>query len=302
MIRVIVVDDKKEHLKKILNALNAYHLDIEVVGAFTNPFEAHPQIIHEQPDALFLDIQMPGKDGFELAADTRHICNRVIFLTCFMEHGPESYKQNAIHFIDKERINDFLPDAISKLKAIMTGAIPEPLLTVNDTQTGEHEIAIKKINITAHRKITLTFAEGKTTWNREIQLGTESYRTLSKFIAYKWLEAKTGDLQFSFISQKKDGNIITNLSQSKRNLLEDMNHLLQGQNLSLRQEHFFISLDKNGYALLAKADQISLSLKENELRVWADNFPQFILNAKNAMYRCGVEKGKLVLAPEQDKK
>ena len=102
MIRAILLDDNESHLSLMEEELKTYSKIIEVIGAYTKWHEAIPEIMASKPDVLFLDVEMPGKTGFEVAATVKDICSNVIYVTDYMKYAPQSYSVNAIFFIDKK--------------------------------------------------------------------------------------------------------------------------------------------------------------------------------------------------------
>src|SRR5437764_4278339 len=97
--RVIIVDD--EHLARgLLREHLAAHPDIEIAGECANGFEAVKAITELQPDLVFLDIQMPKLDGFEVAelAGTR---TRYLFVTAYDQFALRAFEVHAIDYLLK---------------------------------------------------------------------------------------------------------------------------------------------------------------------------------------------------------
>jgi two-component system LytT family response regulator len=97
--RVIIVDD--EHLARaLLREHLAAHPDIEIVGECANGFEAVKAITELQPDLVFLDIQMPKLDGFEVAelAGSR---TRYLFVTAYDQFALRAFEVHAIDYLLK---------------------------------------------------------------------------------------------------------------------------------------------------------------------------------------------------------
>ena len=83
-IRAIVVDDERPARRKILRFLKT-EPDVEVVGEAGSGHEAIEIIQREKPDLIFLDIQMPGCSGMEVAASLPSPRPKIIFCTAFDE-------------------------------------------------------------------------------------------------------------------------------------------------------------------------------------------------------------------------
>ena len=114
----IIVDDEPLAVK-LLESFVSKTPELKLLGSFTDSVEAIKAIKEQQPNLLFLDIQMPDLNGMELAhmipAETR-----VIFTTAFKEYAFESYEVNALDFLLKPiRYNKFLA-AVEKAKEWFT--------------------------------------------------------------------------------------------------------------------------------------------------------------------------------------
>ncbi len=83
MIKALIVDDEQSARKALANMLEYYCKEIEVVGMASNITEAQSLIKELDPEVVFLDIQMPGGNGFDLLKKYRQIPFRVIFVTAY---------------------------------------------------------------------------------------------------------------------------------------------------------------------------------------------------------------------------
>nr|WP_275578249.1 LytTR family DNA-binding domain-containing protein [Dyella mobilis] len=100
--RALLVDDEMLARLAVRQAL-ATHADIEVVGECGNVHEAKQAMVALAPDLLFLDIQMPGGDGFRLLRDAHPADSLplVVFTTAFAEHALRAFDANAIDYVLK---------------------------------------------------------------------------------------------------------------------------------------------------------------------------------------------------------
>ncbi len=101
-IRVVIVDDEKHAVDELVEMLGA-HEGVEIVGRFPDPGEAISGILELRPNLLFLDIRMPGMDGFEML---RRVSDEgfepaVIFVTAFQEYAIEAIRHAAFDYILK---------------------------------------------------------------------------------------------------------------------------------------------------------------------------------------------------------
>lgn len=113
MLRVILVDDEPLARQGLADLL-ANHSMIQIVGQVNSAHAAAEAIARESPDAIFLDIQMPGADGFELLkglADPP----RVIFVTAHSEHAVQAFSVQAVDYLLKPVRPERLSEAVARL-------------------------------------------------------------------------------------------------------------------------------------------------------------------------------------------
>ena len=114
MIKAIIIDDERlarNELKKLLSDFP----DIEVVAEAANANEGMEKIDNFGPELIFLDIQMPGKTGFEMLAEMDRTPN-VIFTTAYDEYALKAFEVNALDYLLKPIEPKRLADAIQKLQ------------------------------------------------------------------------------------------------------------------------------------------------------------------------------------------
>jgi two-component system LytT family response regulator len=114
--RALIIDDERLARKELVTLLEEYP-QIEVVGEAANADEAIEMIHEFDPELLFLDIQMPGKTGFELLEQLDEV-PKVIFVTAYDEFALKAFEVSALDYLLKPIQNDRLRDTIDKLKDI----------------------------------------------------------------------------------------------------------------------------------------------------------------------------------------
>lgn len=115
MIRALIIDDERLARQEVRNLLQHFN-DIEIVGESGVVDEALDLIERENPDLLFLDIQMPGKTGFELLAELEGSAPEVIFVTAYDAYAMEAFRVNALDYLMKPVEEQRLAEAIEKVK------------------------------------------------------------------------------------------------------------------------------------------------------------------------------------------
>ena len=136
-VKAIIIDDERlarSELKKMLQDFS----DIQVIDEAANATEGIEKIETLNPDLVFLDIQMPGKTGFDLLAELEK-APHVIFTTAYDEYALKAFEVNALDYLLKPVEPKRLADAIHKLqyemskeKAGANGAINRGPLTEDD--------------------------------------------------------------------------------------------------------------------------------------------------------------------------
>lgn len=134
MIRTIIVDDERlarNELKKLLMEFP----EIEIIAEAANAGEGIEKIDELQPDLVFLDIQMPGKTGFDMLAELSAV-PEIIFTTAHDEYALKAFEVNALDYLLKPIEPGRLADAIQKLQLPSesgeTAVINRSLLSEND--------------------------------------------------------------------------------------------------------------------------------------------------------------------------
>jgi len=126
-IRTLIVDDEPLALRR-LRALLADEADIEIVGEAANGTEAVRAIAGERPDLVFLDVQMPGLDGFDVLRATASIHQPfVVFVTAHDEHAIRAFEVQAVDYVLKPvietRFREAVRRAITRLRGESTADI-----------------------------------------------------------------------------------------------------------------------------------------------------------------------------------
>lgn len=111
--RAIIIDDERLARTELKRLLQQFP-EIEIVDEATNVDEAITKIDKLQPDLIFLDIQMPGKSGFDLLSEM-DLVPYVIFTTAYDEYALKAFEVNALDYLLKPIEPLRLADTIQKL-------------------------------------------------------------------------------------------------------------------------------------------------------------------------------------------
>ena len=124
MIRVLVVDDEKLARDRLLAFLRKFD-DIEIVGEAANGVDAVRRIEETRPDVVFLDVQMPGLDGFGvIKALKSKKPPEVVFATAYDEYAIKAFEVHAADYLLKPISRTRLEEALRRLRERLDGHAP----------------------------------------------------------------------------------------------------------------------------------------------------------------------------------
>lgn len=206
--KTLIIDDERLARKELIGLLDEYN-DIEVAGECSNANEAIEAIKKENPDLIFLDVQMPGMNGFELLKQLDEV-PQVIFVTAFDEFAMKAFEVNALDYLLKPVDPNRLKEAVDKV--IKNNALEDKIDSNGDFKTGrlgqDDQIFLKdgeKCWFVALNEIKMFESEGnyvrvyfqqfkplilKSLNNLEERLDHTFFRTNRKFIVnLRWVQS-----------------------------------------------------------------------------------------------------------------
>lgn len=148
MINAVIIDDEQNNIDNLQYLLTRHCPQIQVMGAARNAAAGQALIEQQQPDLVFLDIQMPDKNGFELLQSLPGYRFEVIFVTAFDQYGIQAVKFAALDYLLKPIHAEELKTAVHKVveknrQKQQNGQIENLLqLLQHQRQKEEHRIAL----------------------------------------------------------------------------------------------------------------------------------------------------------------
>jgi two-component system LytT family response regulator/two-component system response regulator LytT len=197
-LKVLVVDDEQLARQELCFQLERLG-DLEIVGQAGNGLEAIDAVGRQQPDLVFLDIQMPGLGGFEVA---RRLLDRpqgapaLVFVTAFDQHAIEAFEVNAVDYLLKPVEPGRLEQALERARRRVESAQTSPAGTavpLNDQleqlvkmmavrQVRREQVAVKVgerfLLVQAEEIIFASLADESINIVTGHVAGTSNYRTL----------------------------------------------------------------------------------------------------------------------------
>ena len=200
-LRVMVVDDEQPARDELCYQLGRLD-DVEMVAQAGNGLEALAAADRHEPDLVFLDIQMPGLNGFEVARRLLEYPKPtpvLVFVTAFDEHAIEAFEVNAVDYllkpVDAGRLSQAIDRARLRMRAVHAESAADPMraqleqLTkmVADRQIRRDQVAIKVgerfLLVQADEIIYASVADESINIVTGQVVGISNYRTLDELQA-----------------------------------------------------------------------------------------------------------------------
>jgi two-component system, LytTR family, response regulator LytT len=196
-LKVLVVDDERLAREELCFLLTEQE-DVEVVGHAGDGIEALGLLEDLSPDVVFLDVQMPGLNGFEVArqAIARGVTAEIVFVTAFDQYAIEAFKVNAVDYllkpVDPERLDQSIQRARRRVVAQTSSGRASASLAnedlerivqrVTERQSRRDRLAVKVgerfFLVDTDELIFATLADDVITVVAGNLTGTSNYRTL----------------------------------------------------------------------------------------------------------------------------
>jgi two-component system, LytTR family, response regulator len=130
----LIIDDERLARVELRRLLTPYK-EINIVGEAVNAEDALNKITELSPDLIFLDIQMPGKNGFELLEELDSVPT-VIFTTAYDEYALKAFEYNAMDYllkpIEPKRLEDTVKKIVEQKRKVAVQSSETPVLSEDD--------------------------------------------------------------------------------------------------------------------------------------------------------------------------
>jgi len=153
MLRAILVDDEENSLNALKQKIIQHCDAVEVIGACTKPDEAIEKINLLQPDILFLDIEMPGINGFSLLKKIEHKNFDVVFVTAYDHYAIKAIRFSALDYLVKPVDVDELKATVDRAIQKKNTSLPNQRLELLLDQLSQPKKSFNRIAIPSHEGI-----------------------------------------------------------------------------------------------------------------------------------------------------
>ncbi len=163
-LRALIVDDEalaRERVRTLLDGRD----DIEVVAEASDGMEAIVAVREHRPDLIFLDVQMPEMDGFEvLSALDAASLPAVIFVTAFDRYAIKAFDVHALDYLlkpfDRERFNEAVDRAVDRLSPAHEGVARAELLEIlHELRSRQGVTAIRRFVVRDNDRVRFVMAD-----------------------------------------------------------------------------------------------------------------------------------------------
>ena len=114
MLKAIIIDDEPDCVKLLSLQLKMYCPQVQVIAASTSSEAGLVKINELQPDIVFLDIEMPVMNGFQLLEKIKHINFSLVFVTAYDQFAVKAFRFNALDYLLKPIDGNYLKAAVEK--------------------------------------------------------------------------------------------------------------------------------------------------------------------------------------------
>lgn len=161
MIKAVIIDDEQHSIETLKWKLENYCTDVKVQAAFESPAEGVAYLKNNPPDLLFLDIEMPMLNGFDVLEELgRDIPFDIIFTTAYDNFGIQAVKFSALDYLLKPVQNKELKDAIDKHIKRTSQKIPaEQIDVLLNNVNAERKGKVGKIALASKESIEFVDAQ-----------------------------------------------------------------------------------------------------------------------------------------------
>ncbi|QHS60404.1 LytR/AlgR family response regulator transcription factor [Chitinophaga agri] len=241
-IKAIIVDDEQHCIDALQTMLQKKCPEVTVLGGVNSVKEAKELIMEVQPDVVFLDVEMPHQNGFELLKMFDKITFDVIFTTAYEQYALKAIKFNALDYLLKpfsvKELQDAIQKCISRRNAAGNSAQPE-------MNTSPLEVFLQNMKTLhqTHKKIALPTINGLVFMPVQNIVRCES----------------TGNYTRIFFTDKKNLMVSRPLKEFEELLTDvDFFRVHNSHLINLQQMQSYIQ-GEGGFALMSDGTQVEIS-------------------------------------------
>lgn len=149
--RSIIIDDESSARENLKRCLNSFSSDIQIVAEAGNLTKGLEAITNQEPELVFLDVEMPDGSGFDLLSQLENIDFKIIFTTAHQKYAIDAFKFSAVGYvlkpIDPEELQKNIQKAKEEIdKDFLQTKVNVLLNNLNPTQQASKKLVLKESN------------------------------------------------------------------------------------------------------------------------------------------------------------
>lgn len=149
-----MIDDEPVANESLELIIQEYLPDLEIIGKASSAHEARKIISENKPDLVFLDIEMPGEDGFDFLKSLPAIDFNLIFITAYNQYAIQAFKFSAVDYLLKPVKIPELINAVNRVREI-----------TQQKQLPDYRLLLENIQLSRPVKIALNTSESREYFN-----------------------------------------------------------------------------------------------------------------------------------------
>ena len=253
MIKIVIIDDEKDAIKSIELIINEYCSNAEVIGTASSASEGRAVITNKKPDLVFLDIEMPRGNGFDLLEMLPERNFEIIFITAYNNFAIKAFKYSAIDYILKPIDIDEFIDAVNRV---------------------EERLKLYKNNPSNNQEKYNTLLDNiQTNQPTKIMVPTSEGQIYIEIVNIMRIEAE-GSYSMIFLRDNKKMLISKNLKEFE-NMLSDNNFFRPHNSHLINLEHVKKYVLKDG-GYIEMTDEIIVPISRRRKESFIEKMQEFI--------------------------
>jgi two-component system LytT family response regulator len=159
MLRAILIDDEENSLNALRQKVIQHCPSVEILAACTQPLEAIEKINSLKPDIVFLDIEMPGINGFNLLQNVEYRYFEPVFVTAYDHYAVKAIRYSALDYLVKPVDIDELKITVEKAIQKKNNPSPDQRLELLLDNLSHPKKRFKRIAIPSHEGLSFVSVE-----------------------------------------------------------------------------------------------------------------------------------------------
>jgi len=235
----VIIDDEEGARESLDNILTTYVPDVEILGKAASASEGYKLINEVKPQLIFLDVEMPNENAFDLIDKFDSVDFEIIFVTAYDHYAIQAIKSSALDYLLKPIDIDDLQSAVAKLDYKMS----------QPQKDEQFELLLESVNSDKpHKKIAIPEADGL------------------MFVDVNEILRCESDGNYTIIYLKNDKRIVSSKTLGDYDEILKNNEFFRTHRshlINLNEIHKFVKGD-GGYILMSDKSEVEISRRKKQ--------------------------------------